>query len=641
MKLTNRVVLFIILIVASVLRLVNYFDIPYTHDEFSAIFRLDFNSFSELIEKGVKIDGHPAGIQVFLYFWTQLFGFEEWVVKGPFIVFGILSVLLIYFIANKWFNETVGLLSSAFLASIQFTVMYSQIARPYISGLFFSLLMVYYWTNLIKNPNNKFYKNSILFVVSASLCTYNHHFSLLFAAIVGISGLCFIEKEFLAKYIISGISILIIYIPHLEIFIYQLNVGGVEEWLGKPPNDFIIKYIQYIFHFSLLPLIIALGIFMFGARDKSLKKINHKHYILFFSWFILPLLIGFFYSKHVSSVLQYSVLIFSFSYLFFLLFGHFKLQKPIVNLILVSIILCANVFTLIFERKHYNLFYHSPYEEIVHDYLDLRKTNNNAVFIIDSHKKITNHYLSNLDIETGFIWYDSFKSESDFKVFLEHQSKIHDKLFLGCLSSNNPLTLAIIKEHYPKIELQNNYAGGTTYLFSKELKKRNSYVEFLDFESEEFDSWSSIDLSKFSDSISSSGERSYLIDSMNEWSPTYSKELNNIISNENNFIDISVDAYTNENLEGVILVSSIESNGEVIHWGGTDFNRLIPLDGLKSTWTTFYHSIKLSDVNQNYDNTVLKTFIWNKGRKNFIIDDFKIELRKGNPVIYGLVEKIH
>ena len=128
---------------------------------------------------------------------------------------------------------------------------------------------------------------------------------------------------------------------------------------------------------------------------------------------------------------------------------------------------------------------------------------------------------------------------------------------------------------------------------------------------------------------------------MNEWSPTYSKELNNIISNENNFIDISVDAYTNENLEGVILVSSIESNGVVIHWGGTDFNRLIPLDGLKSTWTTFYHSIKLSDVNQNYDNTVLKTFIWNKGRKNFIIDDFKIELRKGNPVIYGLVEKIH
>ncbi len=40
----------------------------------------------ELIEGGVKVDGHPAGIHVFLYYWTKLFGTNEWIVKLPFIV---------------------------------------------------------------------------------------------------------------------------------------------------------------------------------------------------------------------------------------------------------------------------------------------------------------------------------------------------------------------------------------------------------------------------------------------------------------------------------------------------------------------------------------------------------------------------
>lgn len=185
MKLTNRTVIFIILSVAVILRFFNYPEIPFTHDEFSALFRLQFDSFSDLIEKGIKTDGHPAGVQVFLYYWTKLFGSEAWVVKLPFTVLGILSVWLTYIIGRKWFNESVGLISSAYVASIQFTVMYSQMARPYISGLFLSLLMIYFWSNLIMNPDRNFVRNFTMYIISSALCAYNHHFSLLFAAIVG------------------------------------------------------------------------------------------------------------------------------------------------------------------------------------------------------------------------------------------------------------------------------------------------------------------------------------------------------------------------------------------------------------------------------------------------------------------------
>src|SRR5690554_1470642 len=260
---SNQWILIIILVISVVLRMFNFSDIPFTHDEFSALDRLDYDSFSALINEGVKIDGHPAGVQVFLYYWTKLFGFSEQALKFPFIVFGILSVYLTYLIGKRWFNETVGLLSAATVSCLQFTVMFSQIARPYISGLLFSLLMVYYLTRLIQQPEKKFWRNGFLFVIASTLCAYNHHFSLLFAAIVGISGAFFIKKQFLWRYVLLGLGIFILYIPHLSIFFYQLNLGGIEAWLAKPEPDFVLHFISYIFNHSWIfistILLIALG----------------------------------------------------------------------------------------------------------------------------------------------------------------------------------------------------------------------------------------------------------------------------------------------------------------------------------------------------------------------------------------------
>jgi len=253
-KSNNRLILYGILLLAAVLRFYHYREIPLTHDELSALSRVYFSNFSDLIQQGVIPDTHPAGIQVFLYYWVKLLGDAAWVVKFPFTIFGLLSVWLVYLIGSRWFNETTGLLSAAFFATIQYTVLYSQVARPYSSGLFFSLLMVYYWSNLMQSPDKNFLRNSLVFVISASLCTYNHYFSLLFAFIVGISGLFLIRKQYRIRYMVSGVCIALLYIPHLKIFLHQLQVGGVGGWLAEPQWDFFFRYPAYIFNFSLFSL---------------------------------------------------------------------------------------------------------------------------------------------------------------------------------------------------------------------------------------------------------------------------------------------------------------------------------------------------------------------------------------------------
>ena len=478
----NNLTLVLILTVGTVLRFYNYGEIPFTHDEFSALSRLNFNSFSDLIEKGVKIDAHPAGVHVFMYYWTSFFGSAEWVVKLPFTVLGVLSIWLIYLIGKNWFNETVGLISASFITTIQFTIIYSQIARPYISGLFFSLLMVYYWTLIIKNPNKKYIRNIILYVLSSAMCAYNHHFSLLFAVLVGLSGLFFVRKEYLIKYILAGILIFILYLPHLKIFLYQLNIGGiggVDGWLGKPANDFFIEYIYYIFNFSILSIITAIILIIYGIKKRIYKNKNFKSYILFTAWFILPFLIGFYYSKILNPVLQFSVLIFSMPFLFLVLFGHFKLQSTKMNLIIVAIILITNTFSLVFEREHYKLFYHSVYEEILYDYNEAKKDSKKTLLVVDSHQKITEYFSKKNNLDTNFVKFQSFKSKIDFSNFLK-DNKHYKQLFFGCLSFNPPSTIPLIQQYFPKKIWQKNYVGGNSYLFCNQNseQKINNLLNF-------------------------------------------------------------------------------------------------------------------------------------------------------------------
>ncbi|HHL57783.1 MAG TPA: glycosyltransferase family 39 protein, partial [Bacteroidetes bacterium] len=203
--------LLLIVIVAFLLRFWRFTDIPFTFDELSAMSRTVYDNFRDLIKYGViEKDTHPAGVQVFMYYWIRMFGEAEWVVKLPFMLMGLASVWAAYAIAKLWFNATTAILTAACIATLQLFVLYSQIARPYASGLFLTLMMVYFWSRYFL----KDYKltDLVLFILFAALSSYNHHFSLLFAAIVGFSGLWFVSKDKRRAYVFAGIAIFILYI---------------------------------------------------------------------------------------------------------------------------------------------------------------------------------------------------------------------------------------------------------------------------------------------------------------------------------------------------------------------------------------------------------------------------------------------
>ena len=634
----NTAILLIILIVGAALRFFHFREIPFTHDEFSALFRTGYDHFLDLINQGVKIDGHPAGVQVFLHYWVKISGMTEWLVKLPFIIMGVLSIYLIYKIGYRWFNITSGLIAAAFMASLQYPVIYSQIARPYGSGLFLSLAMVLFWTNLMRNPDRNFRKNAILFVITAALNTYNHHFSLLFAFIVGITGLFLIPADYRKRYLGLGLTIIILYLPHLGIFIYQLGIGGVEGWLAKPGFDFPVTYLAYIFHFSVYPISLAVGLFLFGIIQSGKKLLKSEFLWISLVWFLIPLVIGFTYSRLYSAVLQYSVLIFSFPFLLFVLFGHLREQKPVVNLALVIAILVVNTFSLIFERDHYRIFYNSVYEKLVLDFRSVE--DKNYLTMIDSHPAITRYYLNKHQISQTFHWEKEVENEDELIDFLKANANHYDTLYLGCISSIHPVAIPVIRDYYPELAVENNYMGGSSYIFARTGNANRNTVSLLDFNHSSPEFWSGIDPHGIIKDSTLNENYQYRMNEQMEWGPTYTRNIKELISSQNDFIDISIDLTPEDSLNQVILVASLEDSGQSIFWNGSDAARYKSNSIQDSPAIRAHISIKLSDIKLRGNDVMLKVFLWNKGKRNFVADNFTISLRKGNPILYGLIEKV-
>ncbi|MFW6257656.1 MAG: hypothetical protein ACOC11_02615, partial [Prolixibacteraceae bacterium] len=332
--------------------------------------------------------------------------------------------------------------------------------------------------------------------------------------------------------------------------------------------------------------------------------------------------------------------IFSFFPLLFLLFGHIPNQKTSTNLVLVLGILLINIYSLTAERKHYSLFYNSTFERIVTDYITVKETNSNIVSIIDSHKKITRYYLEKHKTDSAFTWFDSFDNEAEFTGFLREKSTTNDFLYFGALASVKPNTVPIIRQYFPVMQVQNNYFLGSTYLFSKSGEDNRKYVTRYGFETSPPEGWSSVNNERIVDTEGLNETFSYRMDSLAEWSPTFTAPLGPIISHENNYIDLSVKVKSESKISEALLIATLESEDEVVHFSGADFKTFVKAATDSNEWYRVFHSLKLSDMNLDFSNLTLKAFVWNKGKNTFLIDDFTIRVREGNPVVYGLYEKI-
>ena len=317
-----------VLIASAVLRFLPLFDYQFTLDELSGLNRTQFNSFNDLIEQGVKIDAHPALIQLLIFAMVKLFGYTDWIIKLPFLLFSLGTLVYAYFFGLRNFSKRVGLFAMLVFAFSLVFVFYAAIARMYMSGVFFSVAMLFHFYEIFFLKNTK--KVHFVFLgLFALLSALNQHINALFALTLFLSGLFFLSKETTKIYLITAAVTVLAYLPHLSVTLYQFGIGGIDleqgGWLEKPSFVTVLYFLQILFGTGAAYSVFV-ALLIFKNVYESPTSIQKKHAFLVVL-FLINFLVVYFYSIHRASVYQHSVMLFSGVCLVFAVCACFDLQK--------------------------------------------------------------------------------------------------------------------------------------------------------------------------------------------------------------------------------------------------------------------------------------------------------------------------
>ena len=608
----DKLILLIIIVVSAVLRLWQLHHVPFMHDEFSALGRTCYDSFHDLIHDGVMLnDSHPAGTQVFLYVLVKIFGWSEFWLKLPFALMGIASVYLVYIIANQWFNKNVGLVSAAFVSVSELFLFYSQLARPYSPGLFFTLLFVYFWNRIIIDKREVGFGICLGFALSAFLAAEMQMLSLAQVGLIALTGLFFlknIDKKRKKVYLWSCVAAVLLYLPTFPIFYYQLFVyGSIGGWLGKPASTFFTDFLQYSMNYSnvfiFTMLIVALLPVIVGCRNTD-RKIAIR--ICCLVWFVMPLAVAWAYSLLKEPILQFSTLIFSFPFLIILAFSFFDetISKKIMTAV-VGLVMIIGITSLVIDRQYFYQIYNQGFDQVAVEMKKTQERYGDSVCCISYSDRpfMAEFYQKKIGVNNAKYFCEDDQL-SDYQQFIMNCDK--DYIAVGLTDyANMSWELAAVAE-YPFLVQENTWFT-TRYLVLSKKDNGNPMLNVL--------------------------KDNTAVKEGNEW--VCGVTLNEVeLSNRMCFI---ADIQAIDTIEHIALVATIiDKNTEEQLFGSSyeDKKHVLMPDERAFLTNGFVVPNKMTN------DADMKVFIWNISKKPFNLNKLSYYGIKKNPYFYGIYKPL-
>lgn len=614
--------LLIILLTGFVLRLVVSIIHSYSNDELSAVSRLRYTNFSDLIELGVqKGDMHPAGVQVFMKIWSLIFGTSEGMMRFPFVLFGTGAIFVLFLIGRDWFNRRTGLIAAAMLAVLYFPIMNSEFARPYSPGLFITLLVGYFLHKVLFQGKNKL-KNSIWLGVFFALGMYTHYFAFLSVGFIGATGLLFLTRQNFKFYILSALIAVILFLPHIGVTIYHLSVGGLQ-WLGPPENDWLIQFLYHAFNESYVVIITfaAFCIIALWQKNKG-ESMDRKNLILAVLWFFGVYILGHIMSLISTPVLKFPVMLFVFPF-FLILVAIIMSRIPSYKAIVMAILLVGVSSTInekaLFGNQHYALFKESGLK--IAEWNETYGEENIYTIYNINNPDYMNFYAEEWGGDSiRFDWHE-LEFNSDIPIREDLLKRQEEYCVIGFSSRITLVQIfETVREFYPTVVDYEQYNNGAVFLMQKGNRSQLGNEEEL--------AW----FSSFADGewtfnpeniIPTEGVDHYLLDSATIYGPEYHFSLSDLPDWENLYLKAEIAAEMEEG-DMLTVAFSGERNGEVIQyrgenmWEGHDLERMI----LTTTSQTGYFAFKIPDYLMETDD--LKISLWNRGGTEIKITSFRI-----------------
>ena len=243
--------------------------------------------------------------------WTNLFGYSEFSLRFPSVLFGVGSVVAVGILGKKLFNERVGLISSFILTFSVFHIQYSQEARMYAMMGFFAILSFFFFISFLKE--GKYRDIGILTVVN-SVLVYTHHYGFFLVAAQAVYVVfARVQWQKTKHMIFSFLGTGVVLIPWVSIMYTQVAKVYHDPWL-KVPNAYSIGKVLVDFCGSPFLLVGMLAIlFLWLLKVKNLKNLlfHENATALLLIWLLAPFIFSLAYSFLVSPIFSAKYLLFS------------------------------------------------------------------------------------------------------------------------------------------------------------------------------------------------------------------------------------------------------------------------------------------------------------------------------------------
>lgn len=436
-----------------------------SNDELSAWNRTRFDDWTSFWQSGVKAgDMHPVFYQAFLWVWVRIFGDSELALRSTSILFYLLNSWLVYKISIRFFSKQVGLALIALYAGLAFTIIHTVFARPYNSGVFFLLLLVWsiFELNQSKRRISVWHLTIILGFLGAML---SHYYAFLTAGIIGLLSLFYVENRKIKDIVIVGCISILLFLPHWPVTQFQLSQGGLG-WLSPPKWNWLVDFFYQFFNYSWLVFAFFVVSVLFSLSQGTHFKNAEEKFVL--RIFLLTYIAGHLISLFYTPVLRELVMLYTLPFLMLYLFRGFQFSTSApfnTGLIVVPIIIGIHslMFVHLLEPKNFGVF--REIGQAVNE-AEQKKGQENMEFASNfCDVAYINYYYQHDVAEPIKDW-----AKPEVVYALAERAKTSDKEYFVYNWSNNahmPMYYEVIRKYYPNIWYHKDYFNSAATIFSK------------------------------------------------------------------------------------------------------------------------------------------------------------------------------
>ncbi len=474
----------LIVLIAFVFRLISIGQSFWLDEGINVVFANSL-SYKNLILNYSLGDFHPPLYHIILKLFLQLFSATELSARMPSVIFGILTVYVIYLIGKKLYDEKTGLIAATLMATAPLHIYYSQEARMYAMAAFFTSLSAYFFISIISKDKIIFW---IGFVVSTTLMLYTDYVPYFMLPTYIIYLFLFrknISKSTLYSFAPAFLLVLILISPWLYFMPKQFHVGLAASALSpawasvvgsSDLKALIITFIKFtigrisvdnnlIYFITFIPIaIFTVALFILHALRLSPKR----SFLLI--WLFTPILAAFLMSFFIP-VFSYFRLIFTLG-AFYLIWASaintINLAIPIRVLITIALIINVTSSTIYFLNSK---FQREDWRAAT-NYV-LSNSNANTVVLFETTDSIAPFDFYNKSRIKTFGALDSWSPtieqvSNKLKIFVNGKEKIFLFQYLSPITDPQGLVFTqLTKEGFSNTSTKDFYGVGFVYEFKK------------------------------------------------------------------------------------------------------------------------------------------------------------------------------